>query len=72
MRAVVVEQNGGPEVLKVVDRPSEAPATGQVRVDVSASGVNFKDVYQRTGAYKQPLPFVSGSEGAGTVTEVLE
>ena len=33
MRAVVVEQNGGPEVLKVVDRPSEAPATGQVRVD---------------------------------------
>ena len=70
MRAVVVEQTGGPEVLKVVDRPPEAPPAGHLRVDVAASGVNFIDVYQRTGAYQKPLPFVAGSEGAGTVIEV--
>ncbi len=70
MRAVVVEQTGGPEVLHVVEQPSPTPQAGQVRVAVEASGVNFIDVYQRTGAYPKPLPFVVGSEGAGTVLEV--
>ena len=70
MRAVVVEQTGGPEVLHVVEQPSPTPQAGQVRVAVEASGVNFIDVYQRTGAYRKPLPFVVGSEGAGTVLEV--
>jgi len=70
MRAVVVDQTGGPEVLKVVDLPSEAPPPGYVRVDVAACGVNFIDVYQRTGAYPRDLPFVAGSEGAGTVTDI--
>ena len=70
MRAVVVEQTGGPEVLQVRERESEAPSAEHVRVDVAACGVNFIDVYQRTGAYPKPLPFVAGSEGAGTVVEV--
>jgi NADPH:quinone reductase len=70
VRAVVVEQTGGPEVLHVVEQSSPSPQAGQVRVAVEASGVNFIDVYQRTGAYPKPLPFLVGSEGAGTVLEV--
>lgn len=72
MRAVVVEQTGGPEAMQVVERPAPEPGPGQVTVDVAASGVNFIDVYQRTGAYPKDLPFVVGSEGAGTVTAVGE
>ena len=70
MRAVVVEQTGGSEVLQVRERDPQAPLSGHVRVDVAACGVNFIDVYQRTGAYPKTLPFVAGSEGAGTVAEV--
>jgi len=70
MRAVVVEQHGGPEVLGVVDLDLPEPCPGQVRVDVAASGVNFIDIYERTGAYPMQLPFVAGSEGAGTVSGV--
>ena len=72
MRAVVVEQTGGPEAMHVVERPAPEPGPGQVAVEVAASGVNFIDVYQRTGAYPKDLPFVVGSEGAGTVTAVGE
>lgn len=68
MRAVIVEQPGGPEVLTVVTRDTHEPGEGEVRVDVAAAGVNFIDIYQRTGAYPLPLPFVAGSEGAGTVS----
>jgi NADPH:quinone reductase len=70
MRAVRVERNGGPEVLAVraVDPPK--PEAGEVVVDVAASGVNFADVYQRTGLYQVPLPFTLGQEGAGTVSAV--
>ena len=70
MRAVVVEQHGGPEVLGVVDLDIPAPGRGQVRVEVAASGVNFIDLYERTGVYPKQLPFVAGSEGAGTVSDV--
>jgi NADPH2:quinone reductase len=70
MRAVVVEQHGGPEVLGVVDLDVPEPGPGQVRVDVAASGVNFIDIYERTGAYPKQVPFVVGSEGAGTVSRV--
>lgn len=70
MRAVVVEQTGGPEVLRVGDIEAPAPGTGEVLVDVAAAGVNFIDVYERTGGYPKELPFVVGSEGAGTVTAV--
>jgi NADPH:quinone reductase len=72
MRAVVVEQPGGPEVLTVVERDTPLPGPGEVRVDLAAGGVNFIDIYQRSGLYQLPLPFVGGNEGAGTVSEVGE
>jgi NADPH:quinone reductase len=69
-RAIVVHENGGPEVLRVEDQDCGAPGPGQVRVRVAAAGVNYVDVYFRTGLYPRPLPFVSGLEGAGTVEAV--
>ena len=70
MRAVVVEQIGGPDSLQVRELDPPRPGPGQVLVDVAAAGVNFIDVYQRTGVYEKELPFVVGSEGAGTVSRV--
>lgn len=70
MRAVVVREQGGPEVLEVLERETPEPGEGQVRVDVQAAGVNFIDIYQRSGAYPMSMPFVAGSEGAGTVGAV--
>lgn len=72
MRAIVVSESGGPEVLVPGERPDPVPGPGEVLVDVAASGVNFIDVYYRTGAYAQPLPYVPGVEGAGTVAAVGE
>jgi NADPH2:quinone reductase len=70
VRAVVVERHGGPEVLTVVDRPVPDPGPGEALVRVGAAGVNFIDIYQRSGVYRMDLPFVAGSEGAGTVEAV--
>lgn len=70
MRAVVVHKNGGPEVLMTQDLPTPDPGAGELRVDVAVAGVNFIDVYFRTGAYPMPLPFTVGSEGAGVVSAV--
>ncbi|MFI5314144.1 MAG: quinone oxidoreductase family protein [Myxococcota bacterium] len=67
MKAIVVSRTGGPEVLELREQELAAPGPGQVRVRVRAAGVNFIDVYFRTGLYPRPLPFVSGLEGAGTV-----
>lgn len=72
MRAVIVEQTGGPEALTLVEQEAPRPGAGEVLVDVAASGVNFIDIYQRSGAYPLPLPFVAGSEGSGTVAEIGE
>ena len=70
LRAVLVRQNGGPEVLEPteVDPPEAGP--GSLVVDVAAAGVNFIDTYQREGRYPVPTPFVPGLEGAGTVRAV--
>jgi NADPH:quinone reductase len=70
MRAVMVHENGGPEVLTTEDVPSPDPGPGELLVDVAAAGVNFIDVYYRTGAYPMPTPFVVGTEGAGVVSAV--
>jgi NADPH2:quinone reductase len=72
MRAVVVEEHGGPEVLQASERPAPSPGTGELLVDVAAAGVNFMDIYQREGRppYAGNLPFVPGGEGAGSVAEV--
>jgi NADPH2:quinone reductase len=71
-RAIVVSENGGPEVLRPESRDPGAPGPGAVRVGVRAIGVNFIDVYFRTGLYPAPLPFVAGVEGAGVVEELGE
>lgn len=70
MRAIEISAFGGPEVLRLVERPLPAPGPGELRVKNAACGVNFIDIYQRTGFYVQPLPFVPGLEGAGTVDAV--
>jgi NADPH:quinone reductase len=70
MRAVVVTQTGGPDVLAVEDRDTPTPGPGQLLVRTGAIGVNFIDTYQRSGKYPIPTPFVLGLEGAGTVEAV--
>ncbi len=69
MRAVVVAEHGGPEVLRMAERPDPVPGPGELLVDVAAAGVNFADIYARQGLppYGTPVPYVPGSEGAGTV-----
>jgi len=67
---IVVETPGGPEAMKLVDRPVGEPGPGEVRLRQSAAGLNFADVYFRTGLYKAPLPFTPGMEGAGVVEAV--
>ena len=72
MKAIRVHANGGPEVLQVEDLPVPAPAAGQVLIRIEAAGVNFIDVYHRTGLYSLPLPLTPGKEAAGVVEEVGE
>ncbi len=64
-----VERTGGPEVLQWVELPATPPAAGEVRIRQTAIGVNFVDVYYRTGLYPPPggIPYVPGSEGAGVI-----
>jgi NADPH2:quinone reductase len=70
MKAIRIDGFGGPEVLRLADVPDPVPGPGQVVVRVEAAGLNFIDVYQRTGLYPNPLPFVPGQEGAGVVAQV--
>jgi NADPH2:quinone reductase len=70
IHAVVVRQAGGPEVLRREPVELAEPGAGQVRVRLAAAGVNFIDVYFRTGLYPRPLPFVAGLEGAGRIEAV--
>lgn len=72
MKAVVVREFGGPEVLKVEEVPTPKPAAGEVLVRVHAAGVNPYDTYMRAGSYavKPPLPYTPGSDAAGVVEAV--
>ena len=70
MKAIRVHEHGGAGVLRYEDVPQPVPAPGQALVKLEASGVNFIDVYFRTGLYKAPLPLALGQEGAGTVAAV--
>jgi len=70
MKAIQVKQTGGPEAMELVDLPVPEPTANEAVVKLSASGVNFIDVYHREGRYKVPLPFTPGQEGAGVVTAV--
>ncbi len=70
MKAIRIHTPGGPEALKFDDVPEPTPGPGQALVKLAAAGVNFIDVYFRTGMYKAPLPLTLGLEGAGVVTAV--
>ena len=72
MKAIRVNAYGGPEALSFEDVPDPVPAAGQALVRVEAAGVNFIDVYQRMGIYKNPVPFTLGQEGGGLVESVGE
>lgn len=69
MRCVEIAAPGGPEVLRVVERPDPRPGPGQVLVRNTAAGVNYIDLYHRSGFYPLDLPAVLGLEGAGTVVD---
>lgn len=71
-RTVVVDAFGGPEALRLVDRPVGEPGPGEIRIRHAACGLNYIDVYQRTGLYTLPLPAALGMEGAGVVEAVGE
>ena len=71
-KTVIIEEPGGPEVLKLVDREVGEPGKGEIRIRHEACGLNYIDVYQRTGLYKMELPHALGMEAAGVVEAVGE
>src|SRR5262245_19535228 len=70
MKAVRIAAPGGAEALRFEEVPRPEPKEGEALVRVEAAGVNFIDVYHRTGAYKGAFPLTLGVEGAGTVVEL--
>ncbi len=70
MKAIVVENTGGPEALVYRETPSPAPKAGEALVKLEAVGLNYIDVYHRTGLYPLPCPFTPGMEAAGVVEAV--
>ncbi|WP_395647238.1 quinone oxidoreductase family protein [Terricaulis sp.] len=70
MKAIRIEQTGGPEVMRVIDIAAPEPGPHEVRVRHEAIGVNFIDTYQRTGLYKLPMPSGLGQEAAGVVDAI--
>lgn len=72
MKAIVVEELGGPEKLLYREVADPEPAAGELLVEVSAAGLNFIDTYHRSGLYPMDLPFTPGIEGAGKVLAVGE
>jgi len=70
MKAVRAQSPGGPEVLRYEDVPRPEPKAGEAVVKIEAAGLNYIDVYYRTGAYKASFPLTLGQEGAGTVAAV--
>ena len=70
VKAVRIDGFGGPEVMKVVDVAVGEPGPGEVRIQHKACGLNYIDIYQRSGVYPNPLPFQMGMEGSGLVEAV--
>ncbi len=71
-QAIQIQHFGGPEVMQLVDLEVGAPGPGEVRIRHHACGLNYIDVYQRTGLYPNPLPLMLGMEGAGVIEAVGE
>lgn len=70
MNAIRVHEVGGPEVMRHEELPAPAPGAGDALIRLEAVGVNFVDIYQRSGLYRMTLPFTPGSEAAGVVEAV--
>jgi len=70
MKAVRVHAPGGPEAMRYEDIPQPTPKEGEALVKIEAAGLNFIDVYYRTGHYKAPMPLTLGVEGSGTVAAI--
>ena len=70
MKAIRIHASGGPEVMKLEDVPEPQPKSGEAIVKIDAAGLNFIDVYQRSGLYKLDMPLTLGLEAGGTVTAV--
>jgi len=71
-KAVIIEKNGGPEELKLVDVNVGQPGPGEIRIRHKAVGLNFIDVYQRSGLYTLPMPLQLGMEASGVIEAVGE
>jgi NADPH2:quinone reductase len=71
-KAIQIHAHGGPEVLKLVDLKLPRPGKGEVQVAIKAIGMNFIDIYQRSGLYPQVLPFVPGGEMCGEIVAVVK
>ena len=78
MKAIQIQRFGGPEVMELVDVPVPVPGPGEVLVEMAYAGVNFTDIYRRSGVYansptyRTPLPYGLGIEGSGTVAKLGE
>src|SRR5262249_37055293 len=72
MKAIRVHETGGPDVLRYEDVADPVPRSGELLVRIAAAGINFIDVYRRSGMYHVPLPFIPGTEAAGTVVGLGE
>ena len=70
MKAIVIQEVGGPEVMRISEVPDPQPKGNEAVIKIAYSGVNFIDVYFREGRYKAQLPFTLGQEAAGTVVAV--
>src|SRR5438093_13606930 len=70
MKVVRVHEYGGPEVMKLDELATPQAGAGQALIKVEVTGVNFIDIYQRSGQYRGSLPFALGGEGAGVVEAV--
>jgi NADPH2:quinone reductase len=72
MHAIEVSETGGPEVLRYVEAPQPTPGPGEVLIKADAIGVNYIDTYFRNGQYPRELPFIIGTETAGSVASIGE
>jgi len=72
VKAIRVHEVGPPEVMRLEELPTPEPGAGQALVRVEATGVNFLEVYRRSGQYPGPLPFTPGMEGAGVIAKLAE
>ena len=78
MRAIQIHRFGGPDVLELKDIPIPEPKPGEALVKMAYAGVNFTDIYRRSGDYAEsptystPLPYVLGVEGSGTVVSLAQ